>query len=98
MKRLLITSCTLVLTVICGKSFAQNMAYPYTADYSSNFKMGNPAQSKMVLDLWKDWDDNAFERHNYFADTVVMFLSDGGVVRGKDSCLAGAKKFRGSMT
>jgi hypothetical protein len=74
------------------------MSYPYTADYSSDFKIGNPAHSKMILELWKDWDDNAFDRHNYFADTVVMYLSDGNVIKGKDSTLAGAKRFRGSMS
>jgi len=95
MKRSLISICALFLIFQC-KSFAQ--AYPYTAEYSSNFKIGNPAQSKMILELWKDWDDNAFDRHNYFADTIVMFLSDGGVIHGKDSCMAGAKRFRGSMT
>ena len=98
MKRLVITCCVFSLTVIFGKSLAQNITYPYTADYSSNFKMGKPAQSKMVLELWKDWDDNAFGRHDYFADTVVMFLADGGVVHGKDSVMASAKRFRGSMT
>jgi hypothetical protein len=80
------------------ESLAQNITYPYTANYSSNFKMGNPAHAKMILELWKDWDDNAFDRHNYFADTVVMYLSDGSVIKGKDSVVAGAKKFRGSMS
>ncbi len=75
-----------------------NMEYPYTAMYSSNFKIGDPANAKMILDLWKDWDDNAFERHNYMADTLVMFFPDGSMLRGKDSCLAGAKKFRSSLS
>jgi hypothetical protein len=74
------------------------MSYPYTAGYSSNFVMGNPAHARMVLDLWKDWDDNAFDRHDYFADTVVMYLPDGSVVKGKAANLEGAKKYRGSMT
>ena len=76
-----------------------NMSYPYTADYSSNFAIGNPAHSKMILELLKDWDDNAFDRHiNYFSDTVKMYFPDGSVVKGKDSALAGAKRFRGSMS
>jgi len=75
-----------------------NMAYPYTANYSSNFRIGNPAHAKMILDLWKDWDDNAFDRHNYFADTIVMYLPGGNVIRGKDSCMASAKSYRGSMS
>lgn len=75
-----------------------NAAMPYTAGYSSNFVMGNPAHARMVLDLWKDWDDNAFDRHDYFADTLVMYLPDGTVVKGKDANLEGAKKYRGGMT
>lgn len=74
------------------------MAYPYTAGYSSNFVMGNPAHSRMILDLWKDWDDNAFERHDYMADTLVMFLPDGSVIKGKAANLEGAKKYRGGMS
>ena len=75
-----------------------NAALPYTATYSSNFAMGDPAHASMILDLWKDWDDNAFDRHDYFADSVVMYLPDGSVVKGKAANLEGAKKYRGGMT
>jgi hypothetical protein len=75
-----------------------NTTYPYKANYSSNFKIGNPAQAKMILELWKDWDDNAFDRHDYMADTVVMFFPDGSMIKGKDSSLAGAMRYRGSMS
>src|SRR5258708_26087419 len=99
MKRLLISACILLLAFLCKTNYGQQkMSYPYKATYSSDFKIGNPAHAKMILELWKDWDDNAFDRHNYFADTVVMFLSDGGVLKGKDSCLAAAKRFSGSMS
>ncbi|MGN6193450.1 MAG: hypothetical protein ACTHOB_00815 [Ginsengibacter sp.] len=74
------------------------MSYPYTAEYSSDFKIGNPMDSKLILDLWKDWDDNAFDRHDFFADTAVIFLSDGMVVKGKDSITAGAMRHRGSLS
>ncbi|MDB5221948.1 MAG: hypothetical protein JWN83_615, partial [Chitinophagaceae bacterium] len=47
---------------------------------------------------WKDWDDNAFDRHDYMADTLVMYLPDGSVVKGKAANLEGAKKYRGGMT
>jgi hypothetical protein len=80
------------------KSTMDNITYPYTANYSSNFKIGNPAQAKMILELWKDWDDNALDRHDYMADTLVMFFPDGSVIKGKDSCLAGAMRYRGSMS
>ncbi|HXS58882.1 MAG TPA: hypothetical protein VN726_22315 [Hanamia sp.] len=75
-----------------------NISYPYTAMYSSDFKIGNPGDAKLVLDLWKDYDDNAFDRHDLFADTAVMFLADGTVIRGKDSIVAGAKQFRGALS
>lgn len=75
-----------------------NRSYPYTAGYSSDFIIGNPANSKMILELWKDFDDNTFDRHDYFADTAVMFLPDGSMIRGKDSILAGAKRVRGAMS
>lgn len=75
-----------------------NTSYPYTANYSSNFAIGKPEQAKMILDLWKDWDDNLLDRHDYMADTLVMFFSDGTMMKGKDSCLAAAKRFRGSLT
>ena len=71
-----------------------NMDYPYTANYSSDFKMGNPAQAKMILELWKDWDDNAFDRHDYMSDTVVMFFPDGTMAKGKQQTLEGAMKYR----
>jgi hypothetical protein len=94
MKRLLIAVSTLVLFSLCESSFAQD---PYKANYSSDFSMGNPQNSKIILNLWKDWDDNAFDRHDYLADTIVMFFPDGSMVKGKDSALAGAKRYRGSM-
>ncbi len=70
---------------------------PYTASYSSNFVIGNPAHTNMIVDMWKDWDDNAFDRHNYWADTITVYLPDGTVLKGRDSTLAGAKRFRGSL-
>jgi len=96
MKRLLVTMCVLSLAFVAKESIAQQD--PYTANYSSNFQIGDPANSKMILELWKDYDDNAFDRHDYFADTAVMFFPDGSMVRGKDSIIAGAKRFRGALT
>lgn len=99
MKRLSISGYILLLVFLSKTNYAQtDMSYPYTAGYSSDFKIGSAAQAKMILELWKDWDDNAFDRHDYFADTVIMFFPDGSVVKGKDSCLAGAKRYRGSMS
>lgn len=98
MKRLSILGGILLLVFLCKTNYAQQkMSYPYTANYSSDFKIGNPANSKLVLDLWKDFDNNTFDGPNHFADTVVMFFPDGSMLKGKDSVIAGAKAYRGAM-
>ncbi len=73
-----------------------NPGYPYVATYSSNFVIGDNANSKKILELWKDWDNNDFS-HDYMADTLKMFFPDGSMIQGKDSCLAAAKRMRGAM-
>ncbi|MBD0331016.1 MAG: hypothetical protein ICV66_00005 [Chitinophagaceae bacterium] len=71
---------------------------PYTVGYSSNFIIGNPAYTRKVLELWKDWDENMLERHpDYFADTVNMIFADGTNVRGATNALNAAKQYRGSL-
>lgn len=75
-----------------------NISYPYTANYSSNFRIGDPENAKMILELWKDYDDNTFGNHDYLADTAVMFFADGTMARGKDSLLMGVKQYRGSLS
>jgi hypothetical protein len=65
-----------------SKAEASNMAtsvvYPYTASYSSNFEIGQPNYSKIILDLWKDYDDNTFQKGlPSFADSVSMFFANG---------------------
>jgi hypothetical protein len=72
---------------------------PYTAMYSSNFRIGNPTYSSMVLNLWKDWDDNMLDRHvNWFADTLQYLSSTGNVTKGQTNVLDLVKKSRNSFT
>ena len=73
------------------------MGLPYTATYSSNFAVGDPAHGRMILDMWKDWDDNALDRHDYWSDTVSLYLSDGTFLKGKAAVAEGGKKHRGSL-
>ncbi len=98
MKRLTIAIATLIWVCFFTNSSAQKKAAPYKADYSSNFKIGNTAYADKVLDIWKDWDDNQFKRHDYFADTVSMWMPDGSVTHGKANNLEMVMKYRGSMT
>ena len=97
MKKLFIAFVTLLLLAFFNESIAQSA--PYKATFSSSFKVGNPAYANMILELWKDWDDNSFDKHaHYFSDTVTMYMPDGMVVKGKAANMEGAKKYRGSMT
>jgi hypothetical protein len=51
---------------------AQNL--PYTAGYSSNFKMGSHDLSKMILELYKDYEANDFKtKEGWFSDTMMVF-------------------------
>lgn len=75
---------------------AQQM--PYTANYSADFKIGDSKYSKMILDLWKDWDDNALSRHDYFADTITGNFADGSEVKGKEAFQKAANEYRGMFS
>lgn len=84
--------------IVRGEGVGKEMVYPYTAEYSSQFVPGSPAQGKLVLDMWKAWDDNAYERGAaYFADTAVMELPDGQVLRGKDSIMVAMRRYRSAL-
>ena len=97
MKRLMIVLTTVLCSSFFTAGFAQAKEAPYKADYSSKFAMGNPAYADKIVQLWKDWDDNQLERHDYFSDTLTMWLPDGSVTHGKAANLEGAKKYRGSF-
>jgi hypothetical protein len=53
------------------------IAYPYKADYSSDFSMGDAGHAKMVLDLYKMWEENKI-------DDMKPLLSDSVFVDGAD--------------
>jgi hypothetical protein len=73
----------------------QQINYPYTAEYSSNFVAGNPTHGKMILDLWKAFDDNTLDMvDNLIADTIVMQASSGEMVQGKERFMQGIKEYR----
>lgn len=85
---------TLIITVSAN---AQNL--PYSAGYSSNFKMGNHDLSKMVLQLYKDYEANDFNTHiGWISDTMLVFLPDGTMKRGKDDGVGVFKNARGAVS
>ncbi len=76
-----------------------NMDMPYKANYSSQFAMGDQAHAKKVLELWKDYDENMFERNaEYFADSLVVELANGTRLVGKETAMKSVKEHRSSLT
>ncbi len=98
MKRVIIFITVLLCYCFFSPCFAQAKKDAYKATYSSSFKIGKAAYADMILDLWKDWDDNKFDRHDYFADTITMRFPDGTVTKGKAANMEAATKYRGMMT
>lgn len=85
--------------VIKGDGVGKNLVYPYQATYSSQFAPGTPAHGKMVLDMWKAWDDGALDRQvDWVADTITLHLPNGDVVKGKDAFMTTSKQYRGMFT
>jgi hypothetical protein len=85
--------------VLKGEGMGKDLVYPYTATYSSQFAPGVPAHAKLVLDMWKDWDDNALDRHAAFVSDTILFHSPSGeAIRGKDSFMVQSRRYRGSLT
>lgn len=82
-----------------SSSAKQKLSYPYTAEYSSNFLPGNPAHGKLVLDIWKAWDDNAFDKYaDMYADTIIGTFPNGDVLRGKENYIAASKQLRNTFS
>jgi hypothetical protein len=73
---------------------------PYTVNYSSSFKMGDPKYSAMILQgSWKDWENNTMDNmKSWVADTIVAYHSDNSMVMGADSLMARWKRSRDGLT
>lgn len=76
-----------------------NLMYPYTPDYSSDFVIGDAKNAQTLLELYKNWDDNRLDNSkSSFAEMDTMYFSDGSMFAGsRDSLFAVANKMRGQM-
>ena len=101
MKRLIMPLLLLLFLALFNEGFAQAKAKPAKAKATSmndtHFIIGKAAYAKIVRELWQDFDDNNFDRHDYMADSVVMMFPDGMVSKGKPQIMEEVKKFRGSL-
>ena len=77
------------------------IAYPYKAAYSSDFSIGDANHAKMVLDLYKMWEDNKVdEMKTLLADSVSIDFPDGNKFNDNtaDSMINFAKQFRKTLS
>lgn len=71
------------------------VSYPYPINYSSQFEIGDPEKSKIILDLWKDFDNNTLDNSSdKFADTVTIITPGMELHGSRDSILSSAKAYR----
>ena len=104
MKRFIVCLTAFILIICSNNVLAQKTdkkmdgTMPFKAMYSSDFKIGDSKYAKMILDVWKDWDDNQLTRHDYFADTVMGMFANGMVSKGKKAFVDDGMKYRSSMT
>ena len=97
MKKLMLAALAAIL--FAGLCRAQDTKMPYKAGYSSNFTIADQSYTNKILTLWKDYEENALDRHlDWFADTVSMSWMNGQTVKGKTENLSGAKAFRGTQS
>ena len=78
---------------------SEKVDLPYKADYS-DFKMGDPKNTKLVLDFYKTFEENRMDDGKaMLADSVSVNFADGSKFNGsKDSLVALGKQYRGSYT
>ena len=76
---------------------SNNTVLPYTAVYSSDFSIGNPKYAAIVLDLWKDFENNNLMGHDYMSDTVKVTMADGTTMSGKKQVFDGVSAYRNSL-
>ena len=74
--------------------------YPYKAVISSDMSIGKPEHAKMVLDMFKAWEEGRMDSmRSMLADSVEVTFSDGMVFKGSaDSLLAFGKQMRANYS
>src|SRR5882672_8285133 len=73
--------------------------YPYKAAYSSAFEIGKSENAKLVLDIWKAYENNKLDdTKNSWADTIVLQFDRATLRVSGAQGLEEAKKDRAQYT
>ena len=75
---------------------AKEVSFPYAPSYSSDFSIGNPELTKVVLDIYKDVESNRLDSlGKYFADSVHWRnYAETDVVLTREGMVSKIKGFR----
>lgn len=78
---------------------AATVTFPYNAAYSSDWKMGDAGNAKVVLDIYKAIENNNIdELDKYLADTVTSVSYDNVMSRSpKEKIIKNVKSFRSNF-
>ena len=77
------------------------ITYPYTATFSSDFSIGDANHAKMVLDLYKMWEDGRVDDFkSVLADSASIDFPNGYKFKDNtaDSLISFAKQFRKGLS
>ena len=77
------------------------IAYPYTAAFSSDLSIGDANHAKMVLDLYKMWEDGKVDDFKtLMGDSVSIDFPDGNKYKDNkvDSMISFAKQVRSTFS
>jgi hypothetical protein len=83
-------------TKMKGDMAMQPVSLPYTASYSSQFTMGKPEHTKLILEMYQAYEKNDFSGESRFSDTVTFILPDGQVLKGRDAVMDAMSQGRSS--
>ena len=85
-------------TTTTTDSTKKEVMYPYPIGYSSQFEFIDPAKGKMILGIWKDYDNNNVDNcKDKFADTVTMIFPEMSMHASRDSIFAATKSYRNTF-
>lgn len=88
----------IVLLVLVTPFIAFGQSMPYTATFSSNFKIDSKYVEK-VLNAWKSFEDNKLDPADpVIADTIHAEMADGSKINGKQAFFDAVKQLRSSIS
>ena len=89
MKTLFIPVIVALLSVNISQGQENKNELPFSPNYSSKIQIGNPEHVRIVLNFWKDWDNNTMENSNEkFDDSIMVLLSSGRFIQGKSNLIS----------